>query len=358
MQRFVLTVLSVLALCAPPSVLGQSSDRLNGRQAAELMDRITDLLEATRIVIPELSRAGAPLQENFRQGVNTLRTTPSRDHTGVLYRMLTNAKAYLQLSDTLPKSAEFSEDIARQLSQLREGIQRFEAHFRATLALREEQVLGSDRDNLRRYADANRMVGAADPSNPRVVFLGDSITDGWRLNQYFAGKAYLNRGISGQITGQMLGRTKPDVIDLQPSAMVLLGGTNDLARGVPDAAIRHNLEAIGVLAEAAGIIPVMASILPVSDYHKDANPRFLRTPYRDPTRIMQLNRWLAALCKSKGWGYLNYHDAMVDEAGRLRQDLANDGLHPNTEGYKVMAPLAEQAIQAALLGAGSRRGRR
>ena len=357
MQRFVLTVLSVLALCAPPSVLGQSSDRLNGRQAAELMDRITDLLEATRIVIPELSRAGAPLQENFRQGVNTLRTTPSRDHTGVLYRMLTNAKAYLQLSDTLPKSAEFSEDIARQLSQLREGIQRFEAHFRATLALREEQVLGSDRDNLRRYADANRMVGA-DSSNPRVVFLGDSITDGWRLNQYFAGKAYLNRGISGQITGQMLGRTKPDVIDLQPSAMVLLGGTNDLARGVPDAAIRHNLEAIGLLAEAAGIIPVMASILPVSDYHKDANPRFLRTPYRDPTRIMQLNRWLAALCKSKGWGYLNYHDAMVDEAGRLREDLANDGLHPNTEGYKIMAPLAEQAIQAALLRAGSRRGRR
>ena len=358
MQRFVLTVLSALALCASPLALGQSPDRLNGRQAAELMDRIADLLEATRIVIPELSRAGAPLQENFRQGVNTLRTTTSRDHTGVLYRMLTNAKAYLQLSDTLPKSAEFSDDIARQLSQLRDGIQRLEAHFRATLALREEQVRGSDRDNLRRYADANRMVGATDPSNPRVVFLGDSITNAWRLNQYFAGKAYVNRGIGGQITGQMLGRTKPDVIDLQPSVMVLLGGTNDLARGVPDAAIRHNLEAIGVLAQAAGIIPVMASILPVSDYHKDANPRFLRTPYRDPTRIMQLNRWLAALCKSKGWGYLNYHDAMVDESGRLREDLANDGLHPNTEGYKVMAPLAEQAIQAALLRARSRRGRR
>ena len=96
-----------------------------------------------------------------------------------------------------PKSAEFSEDISRQLSQLRESIQRFEAHFRATLALREQQVLGSDRDNLRRYADANRVVGPADASHPRVVFLGDSITDGWRLNQYFVGKEYLNRGISG-----------------------------------------------------------------------------------------------------------------------------------------------------------------
>ena len=358
MQRFVLSFVAVLALVAPPPAWSQPSDRLSGSEAAEVMDRISDLLEATRIVIPELSRAGAPLQENFRQGVNTLRTTPSRDHTGVLYQMLTNAKAYLQLSDTLPKSAEFSEDIGRQLSELREGIQRLEAHFRATLALREQQVLGSDRDNLRRYADANRMVGSVETSDPRVVFLGDSITDGWRLNQYFAGKQYLNRGISGQITGQMLGRTKPDVIDLQPSVMVLLAGTNDLARGVPDATIRHNLEAIGLLAEAAGIVPVIASILPVSDYHKDANPRFLRTPYRDPTRILQLNRWLAALCDSKGWGYLNYHDAMVDEAGRLRQDLADDGLHPNTEGYKVMAPLAEQAIQAALSKTGPRRRRR
>ena len=358
MQRFVLTVVAALTLGAPQSALSQASDRLNGRQSADLMERISDLLEATRIIIPELSRAGAPLQENFRQGVTTLRSTPSRDHTGVLYRMLTNAKAYLQLSDTLPKSAEFSEDISRQLSQLRESIQRFEAHFRATLALREQQVLGSDRDNLRRYADANRVVGPADASNPRVVFLGDSITDGWRLNQYFVGKEYLNRGISGQITGQMLGRMKPDVIDLRPSIMVLLGGTNDLARGVSDTNIRHNLEAIGMLAEANGIIPVMASILPVSDYHKDADPRFLRTTSRDPTRIVQLNRWLEGLCGSKGWGYLNYHDGMVDEAGRLRQDLADDGLHPNAEGYKVMAPLAEQAIAAALLQTGPRRRRR
>lgn len=358
MQRFALSVVTVLALATPPPTLGQPSDRLGGQEAAEVVDRIADLLEATRIVIPELSRAGAPLQENFRQGVTTLRTTASRDHTGVLYQMLTNAKAYLQLSDTLPKSAEFSEDIGRQLSELREGIQKLEAHFRATLVLREEQVLGSDRDNLLRYADANRMVGAVDNSDPRVVFLGDSITDGWRLNQYFAGKQYINRGISGQITGQMLGRTKPDVIDLQPSVMVLLAGTNDLARGVPDATIRHNLEAIGLLAEAAGIVPVIASILPVSDYHKAANPRFLRTPYRDPTRIVQLNRWLAALCESKGWSYVNYHDAVVDEAGRLRQDLADDGLHPNTEGYKVMAPLAEQAVRAALSKTRPRRRRR
>ena len=115
-----------------------------------------------------------------------------------------------------------------------------------------------------------------------MIFLGDSITDGWRLDQYFTGKPYHNRGISGQITGQMLGRTKPDVTDLRAAAVVVLGGTNDLARGVPDAAIRNNLEAIGMLAASAGVHPILASILPVNDYHEGANPRFRRTTLRKP----------------------------------------------------------------------------
>ena len=358
MQRFALSIVAVLALVAPPPALSQSSDRLSGPEAAEVMDRISDLLEATRIVIPELSRAGAPLQENFRQGVNTLRTTPSRDHTGVLYQMLTNAKAYLQLSDTLPKSAEFSDDIARQLSQLREGIQRLEAHFRATLALREEQVLGSDRDNLRRYAEANRMVGSVETSDPRVIFLGDSITDGWRLNQYFAGKQYLNRGIGGQITGQMLGRHKPDVIDLQPSVMVLLAGTNDLARGVPDATIRHNLQAIGMLAEAArnrsrnGLHPaserlpqgrepaLSAHALPRPDAHRAAEPL------------------AGGALRVQGLGLSQLPRRHGRRGGPAAPRSRDDGLHPNTEGYKVMAPLAEQAVQAALSSMGPRRRRR
>ena len=358
MRRLRPTLLISLLLLAALPLMSQSTGRLGGREMAELTGRIADLLEATRIVVPELSRAGAPLQENFRQGIMTLRTTQSRDHTGVMYTMLINAKAYLQLSDTLPRSAEFSEDISRQLSELRSGIQRLEAHFRATLALREEQVLGSDRDNLRRYAEANSLAGPADPRSPRVVFFGDSITDVWKLNQYFAGKPYLNRGISGQITGQMLGRMKPDVIDLNPFVVVVLAGTYDLARGVSNTAIRHNLEAIGMLAESAGIIPIMASILPVSDYHKDLNPRFLRTTYRDPRRIADLNRWLEALCLSKGWGYIDYHGPMADQAGRLRKEFADDGLHPNSEGYKVMAPLAAQAIDAALNQRGPRRRRR
>ena len=347
MRRFRLPLLALAVLTATGPGL-RADEMLNGRESAALMVRIADLLEATRIVMPELARAGAPLQENYRQGIATLEVSPSRNHTGILYRMLLNAKAYLQLSDTLPKPADFSEDIARQLGELRDSIQRLDSHFRGTLDARERQALGADRDNLRRYADDNRRVGIAEDDGPRVVFLGDSITDAWDLDQYFTGKRYLNRGIGGQITGQMLGRTKPDVIDLQARAVLVLAGTNDLARGVPDATIRSNLEAIGMLAEAAGVRPIMASILPVHDYNANAAPRFRRTTLRSPTRIAELNRWLEATCRSKGWGYVDYFNAMVDSDGRLRQGLAADGLHPNTEGYKVMAPLAQAAINDAL----------
>ena len=327
---------------------GEASERLSRRDAAALTERIADLLEATRIVMPELNRAGAPLAENFRQGAKTLELTANSSHTGILYTMLANAKAYLQLSDTLPKPADFSEDISRQLGELRGGIQRFDAHFRALLHDREFQVLGSDRDNLRRYAEANSLVGPVERDEVRVVFLGDSITDGWKLDQYFTGLPYLNRGISGQITGQMLGRTVQDVLALNPKAMVLLGGTNDLARGVPDATIRNNLEAIGLLAHVAGVIPVIASILPVHDYQQDTHPRYRRTSLRSPSRIASLNEWLEGLCRSNGWIYLDYHSAMVDADARLRNDLSGDGLHPNAEGYKVMAPLAQMAIDRAV----------
>lgn len=348
MRRFCLLLLAPLCALAPLLAQSQDSARLNDRETTQLTGRIADLLDATRIVMPELSRAGAPLQENFRQGVSTLQTTASRSHTGVLYRMLANAKAYLQLSDTLAKPADFSEDIRGQLGELREAIQRLDAHFLATLDYREQQVLGSDRDNLRRYADENETVGPDDAKEARVVFLGDSITDAWRLDQYFASRVYLNRGISGQITGQLLGRMKPDVIDLLAKAVVVLGGTNDLARGVPDSTIRHNLEAMGMLAESVGIMPVMASILPVNDYHQEANPRFQRTQFRNPARIASLNQWIEALCRSKGWVYLDYHSSMIDEDGRLQKGLSEDGLHPNSEGYKVMAPLAQQALDSAL----------
>ncbi len=352
-------LLRVLLLSASAAAaFAQTDARLRGSDAAKLYDGIAELMEANRIVIPELARAGAPLVENFRQGAVTLAAGRRSDHSGVLYRMLTNARVYLQVLDAMPKPAEFSAEVGDQINRLRERVEKLDRHFRATLEFREQQALGADRDNLRRYAQENRTVGPPRGGEQRVVFLGDSITDGWKLNQYFPAKPYLNRGIGGQISGQLLGRMKADVLDLQPRAVVVLAGTNDLARGVADRAIRNNLETIGVLAETAGIVPVFASILPVNDYHEDKNPRYKRTFLRKPERILALNRWLSQTCRQRGWFYLDYFSALVDDAGRLRKEMADDGLHPNAEGYKVMAPLAQQAIEAALASAGRKSKRR
>lgn len=341
-------ILPLVALLLPCGTWAQPEGRLGNQEARQLMHRMADLFESTQFVNPELSRAAAPLQENFRQGLETMETTGRNSHTGIVYKMLANARAYLHLADTLPRSADFSEEIDAQLGELRAAIRRLDGHFRATLEAREELARGSDRDNLRRYADANAQVGPPGQQEQRVVFLGDSITDGWKLNQYFSGKPYLNRGISGQITGQMLGRMKADVIDLQPAAVVVLGGTNDLARGVPDSTIRQNLETIGLLAEAAGVRPILASILPVNDYQAELDRRFRRTHLRSPSRIDSLNRWLNELCRSRRWTYLDYYQATVDADSRLQKRLSGDGLHPNAEGYKVMAPLAQKSIEAAL----------
>jgi lysophospholipase L1-like esterase len=150
-----------------------------------------------------------------------------------------------------------------------------------------------------------------------VVFLGDSITDGWRLNEYFPDRDFVNRGIGGQITGQMLGRMKADVIDRQPAAVVVLAGVNDIARGAPIETIRNNLAMIADLAVAHRIKPVFASILPVHDYQ------------RPMATIRALNEWLAAMCRQRGFVYLDYFPAMADAGGFLRAELADDGLHPN-----------------------------
>ena len=178
----------------------------------------------------------------------------------------------------------------------------------------------------------------------RIVFMGDSITDGWRLNEYFPGRDFVNRGISGQITGEMLGRMKADVIDLKPSAMLVLAGTNDIARGVPLSAIENNLTMIADLADAYKIKPLFASVLPISDYHKDTNPRYEMSKQRSPAAILELNRWIESLCKLRHYQYVDYFSQMVDAAGYMKPELADDGLHPNSAGYRVMGPIAMAAI--------------
>ena len=204
-----------------------------------------------------------------------------------------------------------------------------------------------DWPNLARYREANTKVAAPAKDENRVVFFGDSITDGWKIAEYFPGKPYVNRGIGGQTTPQMLIRMRPDVIAHAPKVVVILAGTNDIASNTGPMTvemIEDNYASLAELARANGIRVVFASVLPVHDY----NPQRKMTGGRPPEKILQLNAWLKEYCAKHGHTYLDYFSKMVDEQGFLKAELANDGLHPNAEGYKVMVPLAEAAIAQAL----------
>lgn len=204
----------------------------------------------------------------------------------------------------------------------------------------------SDWPNLKRYREKNAELAPPAKGENRVVFYGDSITDGWKIAEYFPNKPYVNRGISGQTTPQMLLRFRADVIAHKPKVVVLLAGTNDIAGNTGPMtleAIEDNYASMAELAKANGIKFVFASVLPVHDY----GPRKMTTG-RPPEKILKLNEWLKNYCAANGHVYLDYFSKMVDDKGFLKTELANDGLHPNAAGYKIMAPLAEAAIQEAL----------
>ncbi len=170
----------------------------------------------------------------------------------------------------------------------------------------------------------------------------------WPLAKYFPGKPYVNRGIGGQTTPQMLVRFRQDVIALRPKAVVILAGTNDIAGNTGPMTldeIEANYASLADLAKANNIAVVFSSVLPVHNYTPESQELFAQRP---PEKIVELNLWLRAYCASHGCIYLDYFSAMVDKAGLLQRALADDGLHPNPAGYKLMAPLAEAAIQKAI----------
>jgi len=205
-----------------------------------------------------------------------------------------------------------------------------------------------DYGQLARYRDANAKLGPPAAGENRVVFFGDSITDIWNLPDYFPGKPYVNRGIGGQTTPQMLVRFRQDVIDLQPKVVVILAGTNDIAGNtgpMRNEDIEANYASFAELARAHGIQVVYSSILPVHNYTERSKDFFAQRPQG---RILELNSWLKDYCAKNNIVYLDYFSALVDDKGMLKKDLADDGLHPNAAGYKIMAPLAEAAIQKAL----------
>jgi lysophospholipase L1-like esterase len=331
-------VACLLRAQAPP----QPQPLLNNQQAVALFTRSAQLIESTMFAVPELQRAAAPLLENARQGLANLRA--NNGNALFTYNFLLNIRAYLALSDSVTKPFPFPEEGQKQFTELRDSASRIEAHFRALIEQKDRQLRNPDPDNLARYTELDARVGPSQPGKPRVVLLGDSITDGWRLNEYFPDRDFVNRGISGQITSQMLGRMKPDVTDLHPAAVLILAGTNDLARGTPLATIESNLTAICDLADHQQIKVILATVLPVSDYHKNENPAYEMTKARPPEQIRALNSWIQTFCAQRNYIFLDYYSEMVDASGFMKADLANDGLHPNSSGYRMMAPVALAAI--------------
>lgn len=203
-----------------------------------------------------------------------------------------------------------------------------------------------DWPNLSRYRDDNARLGAPKAGQRRVVFLGDSITEAWGrdADDFFPGKPYVNRGIGGQTTPQMLLRFRADVIALKPSVVIILAGTNDIAGNTgpsTPAMIEDNLVSMAELARANGIKVVFASILPTTSYP-------WRMQVHPADTIRELNAWLKAYCARERLVYLDYYSAMAGPDGGLRSGLSGDGVHPNAAGYAVMAPLAQKAIERAL----------
>jgi lysophospholipase L1-like esterase len=221
------------------------------------------------------------------------------------------------------------------------------------LAVLEKRL--QDWPDLARYREANAKVAAPAKDEQRVVFMGDSITDMWvlpKFGAFFPGKPYIGRGIGGQTTPQMLLRFRADVLALQPKVVVILAGTNDLSRNTGPITLEEtegNLASMAELARAHGIRVVLSSVMPVSNYghDRDGNAIDMRQK-RPPEKILELNAWIKKYAAEQGHVYLDYFSAMVDEEGLLKKELSEDGLHPNTAGYAVMAPLAERAIQEAL----------
>ena len=213
---------------------------------------------------------------------------------------------------------------------------------------RQEYLLHNDWPNLQRYATANQRLPAPSPGRPRVVVIGNSITEGWvrEDSAFFKGKAYeyVGRGIGGQASGQTVVRFRADVIDLHPAVVVVLVGTNDVAENngpyIPQTTL-NNLMTMVELAQAHGIRVVLGAVAPSTDFwwRKGLNPA---------PKIIALNKQISAYATQHHLVYYDLHTALKDEQDGLKKAYGEDGVHPNLAGYRVMEPLLNQAVAAAL----------
>jgi acyl-CoA thioesterase I len=206
----------------------------------------------------------------------------------------------------------------------------------------------ADPDALGKYRSSDASLPEPDPAHPRVIFVGDSITERWNLGQSFPEQGYINRGVSGQQTSQIEDRLPQDVLALHPSVVWLLAGTNDLAAGLSEEDIVANLRQMVLACRSCGIRIIVSSLLPVSDYHASQNPDFQRTLARPPAQILAINKAIESMCRQEKATFLDLHAILADASGFMPADLSPDGVHPNAAGYAKIAPAVQNAIDKAL----------
>lgn len=202
-----------------------------------------------------------------------------------------------------------------------------------------------DWPNLNRYRKENATLKPPAEGEQRVVFMGNSITEAWKsiYPEFFEGKPYINRGIGGQTTPQMLIRFRPDVIDLDPETVVILAGTNDIAGNTGPSTLQmilNNLFSMAELARAHDIEVILSSVLPAYEYHWNRG-------VEPAEKIVELNESIKAYADRHGMIYLDFFTSMADDRNGMKPEYSEDGVHPNREAYKVMSKLAEEAIEKA-----------
>jgi lysophospholipase L1-like esterase len=320
---------AAFAQSPPNALLSQPETQLTATRALQLM-------ESTATVIPGLVRASDPLRQNTAATAAALGKA-LRDPPLTL-QFINDIKAYLALSDTLPRPDYFPAAASQQFLELRDELQRLESHFQALLVREKIDAHANDSDpyDLKHYAAADSKEPPPVADSPRYVFLGDSATELWRLNEYFTGKDFINRGIAGQTTNQILARFMADVVALRPLAVVVLAGSDDLAAGMPPSAIADNLVMMGDVAKAHGVQPIFASLLPAGG---DA------AKTRTPEAIQKVNSWIRDYCIRENFIFLDYYTSMADSQGMMKPELSDDGVNPNSRGYRVMSPLVLDAME-------------
>jgi lysophospholipase L1-like esterase len=326
-----------LAIVLVLPVFAQTQQNGPTQNALSRATRMSQLMESTAVAVPGLTPASESVRHLAEATLSGLRTHPGNPAED--FRFINEVRAYLALSETFPAS-QMPPVAEQQFGELREDLVRFQQSFESSLEAQSQGRVSSDADpnDLRHYSEANTKLLPLG-TLPRVVFLGDSLTARWHLNETFPGRDFVNRGIDGQTTSQMLGRFLQDVVLPHPKAVVIEGGSNDIANGIPSYAIEDTLTMLGELARLHGVKPVFASIAPVSAEAGKTRPLAV---------IQQVNRWLKEYCAREGFTYLDLFGALADANGGLPADLTDDGVNLTAKGYSVISPVTLETVNRAL----------